>query len=103
MNGLMETELMRSMTDQQRLFFIGQMSANRKDGTTAVLLALFLGGLGAHRFYMGQVGLGIAYVLFCWTLIPTFVAWIECFMMSSRVNAYNDNLALRIAAQVKAT
>jgi len=34
-----------------------------KNRTTAAVFAFFLGGLGVHRFYLGQVGLGILY--FC--------------------------------------
>lgn len=48
-----------------------------KNKTTAALLAFFLGGFGIHRFYLGQGGLGIAYLLFCWTLIPAFIALID--------------------------
>jgi predicted RNA-binding Zn-ribbon protein involved in translation (DUF1610 family) len=44
---------------------------------TAALLALFLGGFGAHKFYLGKLGMGLVYLLFCWTLIPGFVAFIE--------------------------
>ena len=29
------------------------------------LLALFLGGIGAHKFYAGKTGMGIVYLLFC--------------------------------------
>lgn len=43
----------------------------------AALFALFLGGIGVHKFYLGQVGLGIVYVLFCWTFIPSIVGFIE--------------------------
>ena len=43
----------------------------------AGLLAIFLGGLGAHKFYMGKVRTGIIYILFCWTLIPTLVSIAE--------------------------
>ena len=30
---------------------------------TAVLLCLFLGGIGAHKFYEGKTGMGILYIL----------------------------------------
>ena len=36
---------------------------SRKSKTTALLLCIFLGGLGAHRFYVGKVGTGILYLL----------------------------------------
>lgn len=41
------------------------------------LLALFLGGFGVHKFYSGKTGMGILYIVFCWTAIPSFVAWVE--------------------------
>jgi TM2 domain-containing membrane protein YozV len=48
-----------------------------KDKTTAGVLALLLGGVGAHKFYLGQTGAGIVYLLFCWTFIPGIIALIE--------------------------
>ena len=48
-----------------------------KDKNTAALLAFFLGGLGAHRFYLGQTGLGFVCLIFCWTFIPAFIALID--------------------------
>jgi TM2 domain-containing membrane protein YozV len=35
----------------------------RKDKVTAGLLALLLGGTGAHHFYLGNPGIGVAYLL----------------------------------------
>ena len=52
-----------------------------KSKLTAALLALFLGGFGAHKFYLGQTGLGVLYLLFCWTGVPEIVAFIEFFIL----------------------
>lgn len=52
-----------------------------KDKTSAALLAFFLGGFGAHKFYLGQTGAGVVYLLFCWTFIPAFVAFIEFILL----------------------
>jgi len=48
-----------------------------KRKNTAILLALILGCLGAHKFYLGRTGQGILYVLFSWTAIPMIVGWAE--------------------------
>mgnify|MGYP003458009378 CR=1 FL=1 len=48
-----------------------------KSKVAAGILAMFLGGIGVHKFYLGQVGMGILYLCFCWTGIPAFVAFIE--------------------------
>lgn len=55
-----------------------------KNKVIAGLLAIFLGGFGIHRFYLGQWW-GVFYLLFCWTLIPSVVAFIEgiVFLVSS--------------------
>lgn len=34
----------------------------RKNKYVALLLCLFLGGLGAHKFYEGKIGMGILYL-----------------------------------------
>lgn len=48
-----------------------------KSKTTAAILAIFLGGIGIHRFYLGQTGYGILYLIFCWTLIPSLISFID--------------------------
>lgn len=66
-----------------------------KSKSTAALLAFFLGGLGIHRFYLGQNVMGILYLVFCWTFIPALIAFIDffvfIFMSESRFN-YKYNL-----------
>ena len=48
-----------------------------KNKSTAAILAFFLGGIGIHRFYLGQGGYGVLYLLFCWTFIPAGIALID--------------------------
>jgi TM2 domain-containing membrane protein YozV len=48
-----------------------------KSRITAGILALLLGGLGVHKFYLGKIGLGIVYILFCWTFVPAIIAFVE--------------------------
>jgi TM2 domain-containing membrane protein YozV len=44
---------------------------------TLLLLTFFLGGSGAHRFYLGNYVLGTIYLLFFWTGIPVLIALVE--------------------------
>lgn len=50
-------------------------SSNKR--ITAGVLAILLGGIGAHKFYLGQIGMGILYILFCWTFIPGIIGKIQ--------------------------
>lgn len=48
-----------------------------KSKIVAALLAFFLGGIGIHKFYCGKILAGIVYILFCWTGIPSIIAFVE--------------------------
>lgn len=39
-----------------------------------IALCLFLGGVGAHKFYAGKWVQGLLYVAFCWTWIPVVLS-----------------------------
>lgn len=43
----------------------------------ASLLGIFLGGFGAHKFFLGKNFQGVGYILFLWTGLPIFVGFIE--------------------------
>lgn len=59
--------------------------ASDKNRVTAAVLAFFLGGFGAHRFYLGHIITGLIYLVFCWTFIPAIIAFFEgiYFLMQS--------------------
>lgn len=67
---------------------LGQASSTprgNKSKAAATLWGVFLGGFGAHKFYMGSWGWGIVYLLTCWLYVPfivAFVEWIRYVLMS---------------------
>lgn len=66
---------------------IGATSPSGKSRTAAALFALLLGGIGVHKFYLGQPGQGILYLIFCWTFIPAIIAFIEGIILLTKSDA----------------
>jgi Predicted membrane protein len=92
---------MQEMTPDQRMLFQSQYARSQKNRTAAFLFTFFLGGFGAHRFYLGQIGLGVLYAVFFWTFIPAIISFFELFLILGRVDRYNENLAQELARGVK--
>src|SRR3972149_4052203 len=96
-------KILQTLPQDKQVIFLMQYTSVKKNPTSAVLLALFLGGLGIHKFYMGQIGLGILYLIFCWTYIPAIIAFIEAFMIAGQVSKYNQQKAMEIASMLGGT
>lgn len=67
------------------------MTVPLKNPTTTLLLSIFLGGLGVDRFFVGDVGLGVAKLLLGWF---TFGIWpivdiFFCYKKAKVVNLQN--------------
>ena len=56
-------------------------AASGRNRVIAALLALFLGGFGIHKFYLGRAGWGVVYLLLCWTFIPAVLGFIDCILL----------------------
>lgn len=55
----------------------GLVAAEPRSKSVAALTSFFLGGLGSHRFYLGDPFTGLFYLIFCWTFIPSFIGMVE--------------------------
>ena len=80
-----------SVQDQM---LIEQKIANEKPSTgTAYILCLFLGSFGAHRFYLGRKGSGIAMLLLGITLFGLLIScpWaiVDLFLISFTALAHS--------------
>jgi TM2 domain-containing membrane protein YozV len=94
-----ELDYVGGMTADQRTLFASQYNASKKNRTTALLLNLFLGFFGIHRFYLGQIGLGLLFLL---TLGVFFLgAIVDLFVIMGSTDRHNARLASDIAARVR--
>lgn len=48
-----------------------------KNKVVAALIAFCLGWVGLHKFYLGEIGTGILYLMFSWTFIPGLLSLID--------------------------
>jgi TM2 domain-containing membrane protein YozV len=48
----------------------GELGRPATQRRIAILLALFLGWLGVHRFYLGQIGWGLVVLIIAWAFLP---------------------------------
>ena len=69
-----------------------------KNKIVAALLAILLGALGIHKFYLGQGGKGILYILFCWTYIPGILGLIEGIMI---LTSNDENFQLKYKCRLQ--
>jgi TM2 domain-containing membrane protein YozV len=69
-----------------------------KNRSTAAFLAMLLGWLGAHKFYLGRPVAGVLYLLFCWSGIPGLVGLVEgIFYLVQSDSEFNRKYAPRLA------
>lgn len=69
----------------QALGEVATAKTGTKSKAAVTLWGAFLGGFGAHKFYIGSWGWGIVYLLTCWLYIPFIAAtveWIRIVLMS---------------------
>lgn len=55
----------------------GTSDTSDSNQVAAGVLALLLGGIGAHKFYQGNTKMGLIYLCLSWTFIPALISLVE--------------------------
>lgn len=68
------------------------MELSKKSRAVALVLALFLGGFGAHRFYVGKIGSAIAILLLTITIVCWWVGaiWVLVDFIMILIGTFTD-------------
>jgi hypothetical protein len=70
-NEQLQNEILKEQLEQLKNM---KEDSKKPSLTVYLLLALFLGGIGAHDFYVGKPVTGLIKLVFCWTGIPTIIS-----------------------------
>lgn len=90
---------MKDLTTQQLAMVQSEVRNTEKSKSIAYILWIFLGGLGAQRYYAGDIGMGIAMTLTLgglgvWSLI-------DVFLIGKRIEEKNAELEYDVIQRVK--
>ena len=102
--------LMKQLSAEEKLMFQSDYEDQKKSTVLAVVLALLLGGFGAHWFYLGRTGRALTYLLLnilggvLTVLLIGYVllaaVWIACLIdavfMGGTISAMNRRIGQRI-------
>ena len=96
MNNL---SLKKELTSEQLSMVQSEVDRHKKDKVVMYMLWLFLGGIGGHRYYLGDIGYAIGMTL---TLGGLGVwALIDVFFIGKRLEKKTENLERRIIGKVR--
>ena len=71
---------------QQNNYIPTKKASKQIDKTTALILCIFFGYFGVHKFYEGKIGMGILYVF---TFGLFFFGWlIDIILIATKPNPY---------------
>ena len=98
MQTLLTNAHYKNLSEQKQLLVSGQYISLRKKKSTIYIWLFFLGGLGAHHYYMGNIISGIIYTLFCWTFIPLCLSILEFLFAWGYVDNHNEKLINELLA-----
>ncbi len=103
-NRTMSRELATPLTDSQKMLIEQRISNEKPSEAVAYLLCIFVGLLGAHRFYLGHIASGVAMLILTLTFVGIFISaiWniVDLFLIKSMINDKTTALRTKITAEI---
>ena len=94
------------LTAQQQMLIEQRLANSGPSTAVAYLLLIFLGILGAHRFYLGRTGSGIAQLLLTLTILGAIVTgiwvFIDLFLIPGMIRQRQDAERQRLTVEMMA-
>ncbi|WP_409271543.1 TM2 domain-containing protein [Neobacillus sp. SCS-31] len=90
--------LKRDLSSEQLVMVQSEMNKKAKSKGIAYALWFFLGGIGGHRYYAGDIGMGIGMTLTFGGL--GIWALIDVFLIGNRIEKKNEELEYQLIQQV---
>ena len=91
------------LTTQDKILIEQRISNDKPSTAVAYILLIFLGVLGAHRFYLGRTGSGVAMLLISLTffglLITVIWALIDLFLVPGMIRDRVDGLRQKLTTE----
>jgi len=89
------------LTGSQLLLYTERYNQEKKSLGAALLICLFFGGVGFHKFYLKQNLVGLLYLIFCWTLIPAMLSILDLAILPFTIKRYNNLIAVDILSNLQ--
>ena len=92
------------LTTEQMMLVEQRVTNDGPSSGVAWLLLLFVGLVGAHRFYLGRTTSGFLMILSNLTLIGGFIwVFVDLFLLSGMVRARREEIRDRLTMRMLAT
>lgn len=88
----------QDLTSHELQLLSSEMDRRKKSTATTWILWVFLGNIGAHRYYLGKVGTGVAMTLTLgclgiWTLV-------DLFLINGMINKKNTEIESGVISEL---
>ena len=93
--------LIKKLNRNEAFAFYNEFNLRRRQPSVGISLALLLGWIGVHRFWLGDKKGGITFLVFFWTLLPGFFSIFDALCMVELCRQYNNKLAKKLFDGIK--